>query len=99
MSRNPTGVTALAYEMEEREISSYFDRARRVEVNRNEAIDSLEKMARSKVWWLRTHGEKRPANDVAVQERHLAVLVQTADTLKRKRDGADAAERADERTG
>ncbi|MCA1490116.1 hypothetical protein I6F11_04180 [Ensifer sp. NBAIM29] len=84
-------VTDLAHQAEEREIASYLERARHTAVDRNLAIEHLNKMARSKVWWLRQHGPKRPKNDVAVQETHLAVLVQVMDFLKGK-GGLDAAD-------
>lgn len=93
MNGQGNGVTALVQQAEEREIATYFERARRIEINRAEAIDCLDKMARSKVWWLRSHGPKRPATDVEVQERHLAVLVHVLDTLKRKQGEGNAPDR------
>ncbi|WP_331373798.1 hypothetical protein [Sinorhizobium chiapasense] len=89
-----TTVTALAQEAEERAVKHLFDRARHIDVDRKQAIESLESMARSKVWWLQTHGPRRPAHDVAKQEHHLAVLVQTLDVLKDKERGTNAADDA-----
>ena len=83
-----TSVNDLVYQHEEREMAAHFERARHIQVERDDAIDSLNKMARSKVYWLRQHGGSRPKNDVAVQEQHLAVLVQMLDYLKGKANGA-----------
>ncbi|MBD9539948.1 hypothetical protein IB276_10845 [Ensifer sp. ENS04] len=79
-----TSVNDLVHQHEEREFAAYFDRARHIEVSREAAIDSLNRMARSKVYWLRQHGGSRPKSDVAVQEHHLAVLVQMMDFFKGK---------------
>jgi|GEM_PF-3074687 len=92
--RATTSVTALAQHAEEGAVKEHFRRARHIEVGREQAIESLESMARSKVWWLETHGLKRPKHDVAKQEHHLAVLVQTLDVLKNKERGANAADDA-----
>ncbi|YP_010115354.1 hypothetical protein PBC5_gp37 [Sinorhizobium phage PBC5] len=82
-----TTVNDLAFQNEERQIASYFERARHIVVDTPAAVESLNKMARSKVWWIRQNRDKRSKHDVATQESYLAVLVQLHDYLKLKGKG------------
>ncbi|MDR6189219.1 hypothetical protein QE372_001487 [Agrobacterium pusense] len=81
-----TLVDSLAKATEERLIREKLAAARDVEMSDQAILDHLDKMARSKIWWIDTnsHGRNaRPAADIATQRLHLAALVKARDLLKK----------------
>jgi hypothetical protein len=84
---NPTSISALLRDASERDLNAVLDRARGVEVSRKDAIEALQKMCRSKGWWIQTFSsgpKKRPESDIKAAELQLAVLVQVTDGLRKK---------------
>ncbi|UYZ08236.1 hypothetical protein CFBP5507_04305 [Agrobacterium salinitolerans] len=81
-----TSVDSLAKATEERLIREKMAAARDVDMSMQAILDHLDKMARSKIWWIDTNSQgrgARPAADIATQRLHLAALVKARDLLKK----------------
>ncbi|MBP2564618.1 hypothetical protein J2766_001177 [Agrobacterium tumefaciens] len=81
-----TSVDSLAKAAEERLIREKMAAARDVDMSVQAIVDHLDKMARSKIWWIDTNSQgrnARPAADIATQRLHLAALVKARDLLRK----------------
>ena len=81
-----TSVDSLAKATEERLIKEKMAAARDVEMSLPDILDHLEKMARSKIWFIDKNSQgrdARPAADMVTQRQHLSALVKARDLLKK----------------
>lgn len=85
--RDTTSITSLLRDESERRLQSLFQELRAVDVSRAEAIKQLNRMSRSKGWWIQTFSsgpKKRQQHEIDTARLQLAVLVQLHDHLRKK---------------
>ncbi len=89
-----TSVENAAHAAEEAHIQQQMQEARQNKLVLRMILQHLDKMARSKIWWLNRFGSgkgARPAHEIETHRGHLEALVQARDLLKN--GSGDATER------